>query len=100
MYNNGTTIEYIPSAAYVANYQKNMYGEEEKLLDRFANNQGYHTSGYNKLFNNIVFLNLCRTGLYDLQGNIINVEQCENFNAGILKQGLYVAVIKLYHLLY
>ena len=39
MYNNSTTIEFIPAATFVFQYQASMYSEEEKLLDvTYSNN--------------------------------------------------------------
>ena len=103
MYNNQTTIEFVPAAQFIKDYHSKMYGEEEQLLDvfcinqniqRFANNKGYHTSEYNNLFKEIIFSNLCAAGLKDHQGNMLDVTICENFTEGILKQGMYASVIK------
>jgi len=35
MYNNSTTIEFIPAATFIKDYHSRMYNEEEQLLDVF-----------------------------------------------------------------
>lgn len=37
---------------------------------------------------------MCQASLTDQQGDPLDANVCENFDSGILKQGLYVAVIK------
>lgn len=74
-------------------YHEQLYDEEEQLLDRFSQNYDYHSPSYNEDFNNIIYSNVCQYVPYD------SVTQCEAFNQGILKKGIYSSVIKYWDFL-
>ena len=74
-------------------YQERLYDEEEQLLDKFSQNYDYHSASYNEDFNNIIYSNVCQYVTYD------SVSDCESFNQGILKKGIYSSVIKYWDFL-
>ncbi len=89
IYKDGSSTIYgEPSIDYVPSYHENLYDEEEQLLDKFSKNFDYHSSSYNADFNNIIYSNVCQYVNYN------NTEECEEFNEGILKKGIYSSVIK------
>jgi hypothetical protein len=75
-------------------YHESVYDEEEALLDKFSQNYDYHSSEYNELFNAVVYSNLC-----DYVPALRSVAECEEFNQGILKKGIYSSVIKYWDFL-
>ena len=94
IYANGTSlIEGEISLTYVPAYQERLYDEEEQLLDKFSQNYDYHSASYNEDFNNIIYSNVCQYVTYD------SVSDCESFNQGILKKGIYSSVIKYWDFL-
>ena len=46
------------------------------------------------MFDTIIFSNLCEANIIDFNGDLMNKDECEEFNSGILKQGMYSSVIK------
>lgn len=74
-------------------YHESIYDEEEQLLDKFSANYDFHSTSYNDLFNNIIYSNVCEYAQYDSQAD------CEEFNQGILKKGIYSSVIKYWDFL-
>ncbi len=56
----------------------------------FSSNHDYHSSQYNTDFNNIVFSNVCEY----VAEFVADLTNCESFNQGILKKGIYSSVIK------
>jgi hypothetical protein len=94
IYSNGTAlIEGNRSETYVPIYHETIYDEEEDTIDKFSANYDYHSTDYNNLFNNIFYSNVCQYVQYDSQST------CESYNEGILKKGLYSAVIKYWDFL-
>ena len=67
-----------------------IYYELEILLDTFNNNRDYHTDNYNQKFDGAIFGNVCNAipELNDLEW------ECETYNQGILKKGMYSSIIK------
>ena len=49
---------------------------------------------YNDFFKQIVFSNLCIYDLKDYEGNLLDKSICEEFQDGIMRQGLYTSTIK------
>ena len=56
----------------------------------FSKNYDFHSEQYNNDFNSIVFSNVCQY-LAQFRDNLA---ECEQFNQGILKKGIYSSVIK------
>ena len=56
----------------------------------FTNNYDFHTSGYNNIFNNIIFANVCLV----VPEFLANSQACQDFYEGILTKGIYTSVIK------
>ncbi len=56
----------------------------------FSSNHDYHSSKYNTNFNNIIFSDVCQY-ITEFTNDLAN---CESFNQGILKKGIYSSVIK------
>jgi hypothetical protein len=99
IYSNGTAlIEGELSESYVPKYHELLYDEEEQLLDKFSQNYDYHSASYNDDFNNLVYADVC---LYvqELGTTDQALSECEAFNQGILKKGLYSSVIKYWDFL-
>jgi len=46
------------------------------------------------MFENIIFTNLCTYTLIDINGDIMDPDECRSFNRGIFQQGLYSAIVK------
>ena len=99
IYSNGSAlIEGNRSESYVPKYHELLYDEEEKLLDKFSSNYDYHTDAYNTDFTNIVYSNICEH-VSDFNTDTTIRNECEAFNQGILKKGLYSSVIKYWDFL-
>jgi hypothetical protein len=99
IYSNGTALmEGTPSETYVPNYHEYLYDEEEELLDIFSANYDYHTASYNEDFTNVVYSNVCEH-VSEFSGEAMTKAECEAFNQGILKKGLYSSVIKYWDFL-
>jgi hypothetical protein len=99
IYFNGTAlIEDQPSETYVPQYHEALYDEEEQLLDKFSQNYDYHSAGYNDDFNNLVYSNVCQY-VSDFSSVPAIQAECESFNQGILKKGIYSSVIKYWDFL-
>ena len=99
IYSNGTAlIAGESSETYVPTYHELLYDEEEKLLDRFSANFDYHSDAYNTDFTNVVYSNVCEF-IDDFSKNQATRTECESFNQGILKKGIYSSVIKYWDFL-
>lgn len=72
-----------------------LYDQEEQLLDSFSQNYDYHSQEYNDNFNNLIYSNLCQY-LPEFSSDKAQQTECESFNQGILKKGVYSSVIKYY----
>jgi len=99
IYSNGSAlIEGNKSEIYVPAYHELLYDEEENLLDTFSANYDYHTTSYNDDFTNIVYSNVCEH-VTDFSTDPKIKAECESFNQGILKKGIYSSVIKYWDFL-
>ena len=99
IYSNGTAlIEGEKSDVYVPKYHELLYDEEEMLLDKFSANYDYHTEAYNTDFTNVVYSNICEY-VSDFNEEDQVRRDCESFNQGILKKGIYSSVIKYWDFL-
>lgn len=76
-------------------YHELLYDEEEMLLDKFSANFDYHSDAYNTDFTNVIYSNICE---YVPELTAVQTE-CEAFNQGILKKGIYSSVIKYWDFL-
>ena len=101
MYNGTTTILKRKSSDYMEIQQELMYLNEDQLLDvpylyfqAFKSNQKHHTKAYKELYRSLMLSNMCAYNLIDSEGNIIDKNHCEEYQDGIMKQGLYVAEVK------
>ena len=101
MYNGTTTILGKKSGDYMETQQELMYLNEDQLLNvpyldfqAFKKNQKHHTKAYRDLYRLLMLSNMCTYNLIDSEGNIIKKEDCEEYQDGIMKQGLYVAEIQ------
>ena len=68
------------------------------LLDKFSANYDYHTDAYNADFTNVVYSNICEY-VSDFNEDDTVRRDCESFNQGILKKGIYSSVIKYWDFL-
>ena len=99
IYFNGTAlIEDELSETYVPKYHELLYDEEEQLLDKFSQNCDYHSAGYNDDFYNLVYSNVCQY-VPEFAADPKVQAECESFNQGILKKGIYSSVIKYWDFL-
>eukprot|EP00347_Sterkiella_histriomuscorum_P007426 403348965 len=67
-----------------------LINEEQQLLELFQQNYDLHDTRYNTDFTNLAYSNMCSQITF--QGS--TKEECENFNLGILKKGLYSTITK------
>ena len=99
IYSNGSAlIEGVRSEKYVPEYHELLYDEEENLLDTFSANYDYHSTSYNADFTNVVYSNVCEY-VPDFATDPKVKAECEAFNQGILKKGIYSSVIKYWDFL-
>jgi hypothetical protein len=68
------------------------------LLDKFSANYDHHTDAYNTDFTNVVYSNICEY-VSDFNEEEQVRRDCESFNQGILKKGIYSSVIKYWDFL-
>jgi hypothetical protein len=109
-YSNGTAqILGMNVKDILKTYNKQLIEEEQNLLELFSANYKYHTETYNTQFNGLLYSSICddqdKLGPYIeyeaaattqalAMQLAINREECEGFNVGILKKGLYSTVTK------
>ena len=93
-YSNGTSIILgNPVENQIDSMHVSMQDREEELLDLFAKNYDFHSAGYNENFNNLVYASIC-DNLPELSQNETLRNDCQYFNQGILKKGMYSTAIK------
>ena len=67
-----------------------LYDYQENVIDAVTKNHENHSKEYDNVFNKIVFDNMCRFVEVFLE----KIDECEEFNHGILTKGMYSANIK------
>jgi hypothetical protein len=107
-YSNGTAMILGKNVKEILfEYNKQLIDDEQALLELFSSNYAYHTSSYNSIFNGLMYSSICDNldtlGTYQLstsnltgalERSPISRDECESFNLGILKKGLYSTVTK------
>lgn len=93
----------------LAMYNKQLIEEEQSLLELFSANYKYHTEAFNSQFNSLLYTSICDDQItlgpyieYEAAASSpqlvaklsVSAEECEDFNVGILKKGLYSTVTK------
>jgi hypothetical protein len=73
----------------------NQNEDYESLLNMFQSNYYSHTSTYNQAFEDIMYSDVCASVNYPG----MTQEQCRAVNDGILKKGMYTAVVKYWAIL-